>query len=383
MAERAVSTDKNGLDYFVIDGVVHGYNFQKTNWNAEDLAAGFSGALYNAFHLGHQPKGERQWVMDQERFYERQANADLVARCVFAESATDMAIYHPVPYFGAFKDGGSPLSVGMKMRDAHPERVLLFGPVSPVRDGALDVVDHLIEDVGVVGIKFYPLDLVDGEFRPVRLNDEQTVMPVIQRAYDKGLRHVAIHKAVPLGPTAVDVFRVEDMDVAIRAFPHVTFQIVHGGAAFLDETALLVQRYPNVVINMEAPTTAYLNIAPRKFANILGTLLFYGGADKIMWATGAASVHPRPMLERFFAFQIPEDMQEGLGFPAVTEDDKRKILGGNAARLYGIDIEAKKRALEEDEFGRGSNYAAPFTGGVDSAMADFELDRKYVQAVTS
>lgn len=372
-------------DYFVIDGVAHGYNFQRDNWNTEELAQGFAGALYEAFHIGHQPKNKTHWQMDKERFYEKQANADLLGRCLFAESATDMAIYHPIPYFGAFKDGGSPLSVGIKLREMFPDRVLLFGPVSPVRDGAKDALDHLIDEIGIVGIKFYPLDLVNGEYRPVRLNDEENVIPVIQYAYDKGIRHVGIHKAVPLGPTPGDVFRMEDMDRAINLFPDITFEIIHGGAAFLDETALLVQRYPNVVINMEAPTTAYLNIAPRKFAQIIGTLLFYGGSEKLMWATGAASVHPRPMLERFFNFQIPEDMQEGYGFPALTEQDKANILGLNAARLYGIDVESKKKVLAEDPFGRGPDkeLAAPYSGGDEAAMCDFEMDRQYVQAVTS
>ena len=369
-------------DYFVIDGVAHGYNFQRENWNSEPLARGFSSALYEGFHLGHQPAGDH-WRLDQDTFMERQANADLVARSLFAESPTDMAIYHPIPYFGAFKDGGSPLSVGLKMRDADPERVLLFGPVSPVRDGAMEAVDQLIEEVGVVGIKFYPLDLVNGEFKPIRLNDDQTVMPVIQRAYEKGLRHVGIHKAVPLGPTAIDPFKLEDMDAAIQAFPDVTFQIIHGGAAFLDETAMLVQRYPNVVINLEPPTTAYLNIAPRRFANILGTLIFYGGSEKLMWASGAASIHPRPLLERFFDFQIPDDMQEGLGLPALTEQDKRNILGENAARLFDIDIASKRPLLEVDRFGRTTAYDAPFSGGGAAAMEDFEIDRRYVQAVTS
>ena len=57
-----------------------------------------------------------------------------------AESRTDMSIYHPFPIFGAFKDGSSPITVGLKMQQMFPGRVLLFGPVSPVRDAAMSGV---------------------------------------------------------------------------------------------------------------------------------------------------------------------------------------------------------------------------------------------------
>ena len=75
-------------------------------------------------------------------------------------------------------------------------------------------------------------------------------------------------------------------------------------------------------------------------------------------------------------------MQEGLGLPALSEEDKRNILGLNAARLHGIDVDAKRAAIEKDQFGRSENYAPPYSGGDPEAMADFEVDKKYVQAVT-
>ena len=48
-------------------------------------------------------------------------------------------------------------------------------------------------------------------------------------------------------------------------------------------------------------------------------------------------------------FQIPTEMVEDTGIQ-LTPDIKRKVLGENAARLYGIDIEAKKKALAGDAF---------------------------------
>jgi len=33
----------------------------------------------------------------------------------------------------------------------------------------------------------------------------------------------------------------------------------------------------------------------------------------------------------------------------LTDEIKQKIIGGNIARLYGIDIESKLKAIENDE----------------------------------
>ena len=43
----------------------------------------------------------------------------------------------------------------------------------------------------------------------------------------------------------------------------------------------------------------------------------------------------------FREFQFPEDMQEGYGYPPLTDDDRANIFGLNLARL--LDIEPTKR----------------------------------------
>ena len=50
------------------------------------------------------------------------------------------------------------------------------------------------------------------------------------------------------------------------------------------------------------------------------------------------------------AFDLPNDVKEEYKVE-LTPAVKRKILGENAARLYGIDITARKAALDKDEIG--------------------------------
>lgn len=337
-------------DVPVIDAVAHGYNFASENRVGEPYASSFANILYDGFHINFHPNAEPKWIMDRDRWMNRGADPELVARCFFAESRTDAIIYHGVPYFGAFRDGGSPLWVGKAIKEQAPHRVLLYGPVSPWQANPLEEVDRLIDEEGVVGIKFYPIDLVDGEIRDVPMDSEERVFPVIERARAKGVRHIAVHKSVPLGPTRLEPFLLGNLDGALMAFPDVTFEIVHGGFAFLEETAFQVARFPNVYVNLEA-TSAFLGNAPRKLAEIIGTLMMYGGRDRILWATGASSMHPQPFLQRFWDMEMPRDMVEGLGFPDLTREDKAAILSNNIARMHGLDLDRLKGDWSGDAYG--------------------------------
>ena len=40
--------------------------------------------------------------------------------------------------------------------------------------------------------------------------------------------------------------------------------------------------------------------------------------------------------------------QERYGYPAITDQDREKIFGLNSARLYGVDVEATRKAMPAD-----------------------------------
>jgi hypothetical protein len=74
--------------------------------------------------------------------------------------------------------------------------------------------------------------------------------------------------------------------------------------------------------------------------------------------------HPDPPLHWFWnSFEFPEEMVEGLALPQIDKAAKRKILGENCARLIGLDIEAAKQRISNDEFAqrRAEGKAAPYS----------------------
>jgi hypothetical protein len=56
----------------------------------------------------------------------------------------------------------------------------------------------------------------------------------------------------------------------------------------------------------------------------------------------------QPLIDAFRAFQIPQEYCQRYGYPQLTATAKEKILGLNAARLYGIDPEKAQTAARND-----------------------------------
>ena len=347
-------------DVFVLDAICHAYSFDPENRIGQPYADGISTGVYQ-FHRHFAPKGRDDLILDEETFNTRICNAGLTGQVLFAESHTDATIYHELPLYGYFKDGGSPLSVGAEMRRRWPGRVFLYGGISPHQPGALERVDQLVEEHEVSGIKLYPHDVVAGELRSIRIDDEKLLFPIFERVQRHGIRTVALHKAIVMGPVPIEPYRPFEVGTAAKAFPDLTFEIVHGGFAFMEETMALLMWHPNITVSTEG-TTALLAKAPRKFLEIIGNLMSAGAADRILWAIGGAVVHSRWYEEAFWNLEMPEDLMEGYGFAPLTEEVKRGILGLNAARLLGIDVDAFGGETAGDGCGKPRALVEPWSG---------------------
>jgi predicted TIM-barrel fold metal-dependent hydrolase len=330
---------------FVFDSVVHGFNA---------TAANVSSRFGRSLLLGN---FAFQWAMVPDPYrlppdrYFQPVTADILEAALFIESDIDAACYHTVPTWGFLKDF-SPMSVGLELKRRHPHRIILYGGISPLQGRrALDQLDQQIDEWGISGLKLYPVDVIDGEIRVLRFDDRDLLYPVLERCRQRGVKVVAVHKAMPLGAVAMDPFKNGDIDYAAIDFPDLTFEVVHSGFAFLDEAAAQIARFPNVCVGLES--TASLAVRhPRKLARILGEFIMVGGAKKLFWSSGASSPHPRPVLEAFARLEMPADMIEGDGYSPLTDEIKADILGRNYARLHGIDLAALKARIGSDELSR-------------------------------
>lgn len=330
---------------FIVDSIVHAFDSRLAN-----AITRYGQAIFESAQRFQWNFTAPQYRIEPARYFQR-IDAEVLEAALFAESQVDLAIFHTVPIWGFIKDF-SPASVGLELRRRQPDRVRLYGGISPLQgQRALDDLDRQVDEWGIIGLKLYPMDVIDGEVRALSLADHDIIYPVLDRCRRHGIKVVAIHKAFPLGPVEMDPFRVNDIDYAARDFPDLAFEVVHSGMAFLEESALQVGRFDNVYVNLET-TASLAELHPRKFANVLGTFLAAGAGKKLFWSSGATNSHPRAVAEAFAALEMPPDMIDQLGYPALTPDIKADVFGRNYARLHGFDLDAIARATAGDAVSR-------------------------------
>lgn len=352
---------------FVFDAVVHSYNLEPANYRNERHAEALKRMICE--HLQESsPPGYRV----TEDGFVRDWGVEETARMLFEESHTDMATFHPIPLY-MFEDGLVSNEKARVAKEKWPNRFRVFAAIDPMRgDEAIEELEKQADVLDPAGLKLYPASFGSDSHDTWRMDDPEVAFPVFERAKDLGIETIAIHKAVPFGPIPRDAFHPGDVDEAAASFPDIDFSIVHGGIAFAEETAWQLARFPNVYVNLDQMGWI-LVVNERAFAERLATLLRVGGEeiiDRLMWGSGAVAFHPQPQLEAFKRFEFPEDVRQQGDLwwddelPRLTDEHKRKILGGNYAEFIGIDIEEAKSAIEGDEFDQqrpANGLAQPFS----------------------
>ena len=342
-------------DVFVIDAVAHAYNQTPENF-ANPAGAGAIAELAYQLALG---SPDPRYELSREVYLSDWQIPDL-ANLLFHESDTDVAVMHPLA-ISAFKDGYVSVEKAAQAIQDYPNRFIgSYACVDPLTGRkALESLERQVDLLHPMGLKLYPTSWEGGHSVSWRMDDPKLIYPLYEKAAELGLRHVAVHKAVPIGPIPVgDAYDPSDLENAATQFPDLSFEIVHGGLAFLEETAWLLARFGNIYVNMEIQNII-VERRPRTFADILLGLCRIGGnamLDRLFWGSGGTLVHPQPGLRAFMDFEFPEDMLENSGlFRAVTQitpENKKNMLSGTFAKLHGIDLEAAKNAVAGDQFAR-------------------------------
>ncbi len=88
---------------------------------------------------------------------------------------------------------------------------------------------------------------------------------------------------------------------------------------------------------------------PVMCAHGMGKNIKYYGSDHVVWGTDCLWWgSPQWAIDAFKRFQIPPEMCQKFGYKPITKEDKKKILGLNAAKLYNVNVKAKRNALPAD-----------------------------------
>jgi uncharacterized protein len=331
---------------FVFNAVSHAYNLTDENTHKNRHAQSLRDLLL-ILHRDWQP-GYGLSAQEQTSDWPM----EVVARTLFLESDCDMAATHTLRLDSYFNDG---LCARHKMVEAvrrWPQRFVGYVGVDPTMglDVCMRELDEQLDELPeAVGLKLYPAQI--DPIRSWRMDDPKLAFPLFERAQKRGIKIVAIHKAAPLGAVPLNPFKVDDIDSAADAFPDLAFEIIHAGYAFTEETCMAMARYPNVYGNLEI-TSAFAYKAPGMFEELMGQFMYWAGSGKVIFSDGNMVFHSQPILEKLRNFKFQDATLSRWGIPQITKQDLANILGGNYARILGIDIEAARKKIANDEFSK-------------------------------
>jgi len=238
------------------------------------------------------------------------------------------------------------------------------------------------------GYNTYPNAKVDRDpeslMRQWRLDDEAVAYPMYevivknkqQLRSHPGFFNICVHKGFsPNPPDDPEHGNPTDVPRAATDWPELNFIIYHsclrpaffmfdaleeiksgklrGGVPDISWTSEFIQLaapFRNVYAEIGTTFASTVVTFPTVWAHIIGQMLKFLGEDRILFG-GESPIYGSPQweIEAFWRFQIPEEIRKRWGYPRVTERAKRKILGLNSARLYGLATSTVEGGVHGDD----------------------------------
>ena len=286
---------------------------------------------------------------------------------VFLDSETDVGLIStpPGPYP---QEAVVPPKEMTHIRDeinrvTQSQRMLAHGLITPqLGQVDLDFMDVQAATLKVDAWKGYTGAAPKGFERGWFVDDEKIAYPMLQRARKLGIKRVCLHKGLPLGPVS-DYNHPRDVIKAARDFPDIDFVLYHAGLLTVPRTPSADVPWTTEFCRMKKKQLGLRNIYmelgstfgqlvttnPTACAHLLGQIVDAFGADRVLWGTDSIWYGtPQWQIEAFRRFEIPQALVDADGYQPLNRLAKEQIFGLNAARLFDVDVRAKRNELPKD-----------------------------------
>ncbi len=364
-ADPAAFQERSGAPVFIFDVQLHyvSANYDPTNAEASRRGAVSKGAL-----LGLR-RGSRR--LNSKLESDRGTMADLawenMVKEVFLDSETAIGLIStpPGPYP---QEAVVPPKEMTHIRDeinrvTQSRRMLAHGLVSPQLGQAdLDFMDQQAATLKVDAWKAYTGAAAKGFEHGWFLDDEKIAYPMLERARKTGVRRFCVHKGLPLGPVA-DYNHPRDLIKAAKDFPDIDFLVYHAGLLSVSAgkptgevpwTTEFCQmkkqaNLKNIYMELGSTFGQLVTTNPTACAHLLGQIVDAFGVDHVLWGTDSIWYGtPQWQIDAFRRFEIPAALVDKHGYAPLTRAAKEQIFGLNAARVFGVDVGAKRNEIPKD-----------------------------------
>ena len=361
---------RTGDPYFIFDVQLHYVGAGYDPGNAE---GGRKGAVSKQALLGLRQQSRR---LNPKLAADRGTLADLswenMVKEVFLDSETAIGLIStpPGPYP---EEAVVPPKEMTHIRDeinrvTQSRRMLAHGLITPqLGQRDLDFMDQQAATLKVDAWKGYTGAAPKGFDRGWFVDDEKIAYPMLERARKLGVRRICLHKGLPLGPVA-DYNHPRDLIKAARDFPDLDFVAYHAGlltvpassqsaeVPWTSDFCRMKQKEPairNIYMELGSTFGQLATTNPTACAHLLGQVIAAFGADHVLWGTDSIWYGtPQWQIEAFRRFEIPDALVEKHGYAPLTRPVKEQIFGLNAARLFSVDVAAKRNEIPADYLNR-------------------------------
>jgi predicted TIM-barrel fold metal-dependent hydrolase len=205
--------------------------------------------------------------------------------------------------------------------------------------------------------------------------DDDNAMWFYEESRKRGMKLVSVHKGYSYqSRTLGHLANPKDIEKAALRNPDFNFVVYHSAIKhganekdwktsnqydpttgdFLWHSVLMDIKKRNPQINnVYCEVGSFFNILavvdPIMAMHGMGKNIKYYGADHVVWGTDCLWWgSPQWGIDAFKRFQISDEMCEKFGYKKISKEDKAKIFGLNAAKIYGINVKEKRTALPAD-----------------------------------
>lgn len=330
---------KDGNNYFIVDSHIHYWDASPANWvsGQEEFAKGWIECFHAYMGLG---PAETHWSLEH---FQKYSENDLM-KDLFEDGYVDVGIFQPTNLRQWYTDGFNTTERNGALAEKHPGKLIVNSSWDP-RDGdaGLEALEARVERWHPKGVKLYTAEW-KGDSRGWKLSDPEAYR-YLAKCEELGIKNLHVHKGPTIWPLDKDAFDVSDIDHAATDFPNLNFIVEHVGLPRIEDFCFMATQEKNVYAGLSVVIGGLMHARPRFFANVIGELLFWVGEDKMTFGSDYAIWEPKWQIEGFVDWDYP-DGDEFNDYPRLGVEGKKKILGLNAARLYGIEVPPEARLAE-------------------------------------
>jgi predicted TIM-barrel fold metal-dependent hydrolase len=262
------------------------------------------------------------------------------------------------------------------------------------RTALFEQMEHEVKVYGIDSWKWYCHTDPARSGNGFKLDDEKLTYPFYEQSRKLGLKIFSVHKGyASQSRTLGHLANPADVEKAAKDHSDLTFIVYHsalkhdpgepqfkepnffdpttGDFAWHDVLMKIKERNPTMTNVHCEIGSAFGSLAiqhPVMCQHLIGKNVKHYGVDHVIWGTDCLWWgSPQWVIDAFKRFQISDELCEKFGYRKLTKEDKAKIFGLNAAKIYGVDVGAKRNALPADALSKLKGKYLSMGGQRDNA----------------